>query len=52
LVCEECGEISHPDPEIGRRLLETLSTGSGGFEVRELHVVAKGICPGCADGKE
>ena len=52
LVCESCGEISHPDPEIGRPLLEALSTSSGGFEVRELHVVAKGICPGCAGGRE
>ena len=52
LVCESCGEISHPDPEIGRPLLETLSTSSGGFEVREMHVVAKGVCSGCAGGRE
>ena len=52
LVCEECGEISHPDPELGQRLLEVLSAGSGGFEVWELHVVAKGVCPGCASGRE
>jgi Fe2+ or Zn2+ uptake regulation protein len=52
LLCESCGEISHPEPEIGWRLLEALSTGSGGFEVRELHVVAKGICSGCAGGRE
>lgn len=52
LVCESCGMISHPDPEIGWRLLEALSTGSEGFEVRELHVVGKGICPGCAGGRE
>lgn len=48
LVCEVCGEISHPESDIGRRLLDALNTGSGGFEVRELHVVAKGMCVGCA----
>src|SRR5918997_1692661 len=52
LVCEACGGISHPDPEVGQRLLEALSAGSGGFEVWELHVVAKGVCPGCASGRE
>lgn len=48
LVCEVCGEISHPEPEVGRHLLEALNTGSGGFEVHDLHVVAKGTCAGCA----
>jgi Fe2+ or Zn2+ uptake regulation protein len=48
LVCESCGEIFHADPEVGRRLLEALSVGSEGFEVRELHVVARGICARCA----
>ncbi len=48
LVCVSCGEISHPEPEVGQRLLETLAGGSGGFEASELHVVAKGICSGCA----
>lgn len=48
LVCEVCGEISHPEPEVGRWLLEAFDTGPAGFEVRELHVVAKGTCAGCA----
>jgi Fe2+ or Zn2+ uptake regulation protein len=48
LVCEDCGGISHPEPEIDWQ----LSTSSGGFEVRELHVVAKGICSGCAGGRD
>jgi Fe2+ or Zn2+ uptake regulation protein len=48
LVCESCGEISHPEPKVGRRLLEALNAGSGGFEVHELHVTARGICAGCA----
>lgn len=48
LVCESCGEISHPEPEIGSRLFEALNAGSGGFKVRELHVAARGICAGCA----
>ena len=52
MVCDACGRISHPDPEVGRRLLETLGAGSGGFEVRELHVAARGICAECAGGGE
>jgi Fe2+ or Zn2+ uptake regulation protein len=51
LVCEVCGGIFHPDPKVGQRLLETLNAGSGGFEVRELHVAAGGICAGCARQK-
>lgn len=51
LVCERCGGISHPEPEVGDRLLEALSAGSGGFEVHELHVVAEGLCAGCAARK-
>ena len=47
LVCESCGEISHPQPEVGRWLLEALNAGSGGCEVHELHVAARGICAGC-----
>lgn len=52
LVCDGCGRIFHPQPGVGRRLLEALNAGSGGFEVRELHAVAKGICPGCAGQEE
>lgn len=48
LVCEGCGEISHPEPEVDRRLLEALSAGPKGFEVRELHVAARGRCAECA----
>lgn len=48
MVCDVCGRISHPEPEVGRRLLEVLEAGSGGFEVRELHVAAGGTCAGCA----
>lgn len=48
LVCESCGEILHPEPKVSRRLLEALNAGSGGFEVHELHVAARGICAGCA----
>ncbi len=47
LVCEVCGEIFHPDPEVGRRLLEALNAGSGDFQVRELHAAAREICAGC-----
>lgn len=54
LVCERCGEISHPEasPEVTRGLLAALAAGSGGFEVRELHVVARGTCPECLGREE
>lgn len=50
LVCEGCGKVSHPEASQGvsRALLSALAPGSGGFEVRELHVVARGTCAGCA----
>ena len=48
LVCESCGSISHPEPETGRRMLEALAEGSGGFEARGLHAVVKGLCAECA----
>jgi len=49
LVCERCGKISHLEasPEVNRGLLAALASGSEGFEVRELHVVAKGKCAEC-----
>lgn len=47
LVCESCGGIFHPDPETGSWMLEALSAGSGGFEIQELHAVARGVCAGC-----
>lgn len=50
LVCKSCGGISHPEPEVGHRLLEALDAGSGGFEVHDLSVVARGICAACAAG--
>lgn len=52
LVCDVCGGISHPEPAAGRRLFEALEAGSGGFEVRELHVVARGRCAGCVERGE
>ena len=52
LVCEVCGRISHPGPEAGRRMFEALSAGSGGFEMRELHAVARGVCAACAGREE
>jgi Fe2+ or Zn2+ uptake regulation protein len=48
LTCEVCGEISHPEPEVGSQLFKALNAGSGDFEVHELHVAARGICAGCA----
>lgn len=54
LVCERCGEISHPEtsPEVARGLLAAIAAGSEGFEVRELHVLAKGTCPECIGQEE
>ena len=51
LVCESCGNISHPEPETGRKMLEALAEGSGGFEARGLHAVVKGLCSECS-GRE
>lgn len=48
LVCVMCGGISHPDAEVGLRLMEALNAASEGFEVRELHVAGRGICKECA----
>ena len=50
LLCDACGGIFHPEPEVGRGMFEVLNAGSGGFEVRELHVVARGTCVGCVEG--
>lgn len=47
LVCDSCGGIFHPELEVDIRLLEALSANSPGFEVRELHVVARGTCASC-----
>ncbi len=49
LVCERCGKISHLEasPEVNRGMLAALAYGSEGFEVRELHVVARGKCAEC-----
>ncbi|WP_119065623.1 Fur family transcriptional regulator [Rubrobacter indicoceani] len=47
LVCEVCGGISHPEPEVRQRIFEVLTASSGGFEVRDLHVVARGECTAC-----
>ena len=52
LVCEVCGEISHPGPGAGRRLLDALSAEVGNFKVHELHVVARGICAKCVEHEE
>ena len=48
LVCEACGRIFHPEPEVGQGLTEALNVGLGGFEVRRLYVVVEGQCAECA----
>jgi Fe2+ or Zn2+ uptake regulation protein len=54
LVCERCGKISHLEasPEVNRGLLAAFAAGSTSFEVRELHVVARGICAECLGREE
>jgi len=54
LVCERCGKISHLEasPKGNRGLLAALAAGSKSFEVRELHVVARGICAECLERDE
>ncbi len=54
LVCEICGKVSHPEasPEVTRGLLAALAAGSEGFEVSEVHVVARGTCLECAEREE
>lgn len=49
LVCERCGDISHLEasPDVARGLFAAIAAGSGGFEMRELHVVGRGTCPEC-----
>lgn len=51
LVCERCGTISHPGASqaVARGLLAALAAGSEGFEVREVHVVARGVCAECRE---
>lgn len=52
LVCEVCGRISHPRPGVERGVLAALEAGADGFEVRELHVMARGTCAGCLAPEE
>jgi Fur family ferric uptake transcriptional regulator len=48
LVCERCGKVFHPEREADLRVIEVLNAVAGSFEVREAHVVATGLCAGCA----
>lgn len=48
LVCERCGGVIHPGPETAKPL-SRLVGDLGGFRAREVHVVAVGLCAGCAD---
>lgn len=49
LVCEGCGLISHLDHAAGKRLFGALEAEIEGFQPRELHVLATGLCDGCAE---
>lgn len=53
LVCEGCGGISHPKSEdVGRWMAEIFTEASNGFEVRSIHVAARGLCGKCAAKKK
>ncbi len=52
MVCDVCGRIFHPAPEAEGRMLAALDAAAEGFEVRELHVMVRGTCSGCADTDE
>ncbi len=47
LVCEGCGNISHLDSAAGGRILDAMEAETGGFETRELHIFATGLCADC-----
>jgi Fur family ferric uptake transcriptional regulator len=48
LVCEACDRIFHlEDPQLGFQVADILSKASEEFEIRELHIVAKGLCSNC-----
>ena len=48
LLCEVCSRIFHLPSPVDERLLKALEESSEGFEVRELRVVAVGVCASCA----
>lgn len=47
LVCERCGNISHLDASAGGRVLDALEGEIEGFQTRELHIFATGMCAAC-----
>lgn len=48
LVCEGCGNIFHLETTDHRRMLESLNRGAASFQIRDLHVLATGLCADCA----
>lgn len=48
LVCEDCGNIFHLETVDNRWMLESLNHDAVGFEVRNMHVFATGLCADCA----
>jgi Fe2+ or Zn2+ uptake regulation protein len=47
LICRSCGAVGHPRDGDLRPLLERLAVETGYRDI-SLHVVATGVCPGCA----
>lgn len=50
LVCERCGEVTHPGPEAGERLSRLAGQDLGDFQARGVYVVVVGLCARCAEG--
>lgn len=48
LMCLVCGGISHPSMEVGEKMFEMLTASSGDFDMRSIHVTARGVCGECS----
>lgn len=47
LLCERCGVVTHPEAGTLEELAKLLVSAGKGFDVRELHVTATGLCAEC-----
>ena len=47
-LCDVCGRIFHLPSRVDASLVETLEESAEEFEVREVRVVAVGLCSSCA----
>lgn len=49
LVCEGCGEVTHPGPEAAEQLSRLAGLDPGDLRTRGVYVVAVGLCARCAE---